>query len=56
MQAEKRKLEIKCDNLEIEYQQLQMVPEEDHEELLSDNRAAHYQTMKKDMQKLIDFK
>lgn len=40
------------DNLEIENQRLH----DGSDNKLSDNKAAHYQTMKKDMQKLIEFK
>lgn len=57
MQSEKRKLELKVDNLEIENQELQKLEAvNDDGEKLGTNQVAHYQTMKKDMKKLIDFK
>lgn len=54
LQSEKRKLEIELDNIEIEQNQRHLDPQEPHK--LGDNQAAHYHTMKKDMQKLIEFK
>jgi len=49
LESEKRKIELKLNSMEIENQK-------NHEGKIGDNKAAHYQTMKKDMQKLIEFK
>jgi DNA repair exonuclease SbcCD ATPase subunit len=54
LQSEKLKLEIEIDNIEIEQSQRHQDPQEVHK--MGDNQVAHYHTMKKDMQKLIEFK
>lgn len=54
LQSEKRKLEIKCDNLEIEKARGHESQDSSHK--MGDNKSAHYEMMKKDMQKLIEFK
>lgn len=55
LESEKRKLELKLDSQDVEIHKNQSKQSAGSSKL-SDNKEAHYQSMKKDIQRLIEFK